>query len=355
MDFSTSHGPVNPGQPPRPAEKVDRLTEPKGGQGAGPNLPIEDISPGYYGLPVLKTPVWRWEVWAYFFLGGLAAGSFVVASLARLFGDVDDRPIWRTGYLISLLAVLGCPPFLIKDLGRPARFLNMLRIFKPQSPMSLGVWGLLGFSGCALGQALISLRADVNVVEVGRPRRGSLNRGVAALGTVLGLFLGSYTGVLLSVTSVPLWSRSRLLGPTFLASALSSGTAAVSLGLLVSGQTTPKREAALDRFKLVTLIAEAIGLTLFLRETGRAARPLFSFQQMGRSFLLGAVGLGVGVPIFSRLLAGSSCRFMSGLSAVATLIGSLLLRRSIVEAGHWSAEDAEMTFWHTDRAKRGAR
>jgi len=79
-----------------------------------------------------------------------------------------------------------------------------------------------------------------------------------------------------------------------------------------------------------------------------------SSQQLGRSFLGGAVGLGIGAPILLRLVGGPSLRLTSVLSAVATLIGGLLLRRSIVEAGHWSADDADTTFWHTNPAKRGA-
>src|SRR5437763_8966463 len=102
--------------------------------------------PNYYDYPVLKAPVWRWEIIWYFFVGGLAAGCYVIATIASLFGSKEHRAVVRTGYYLSLLAVLPCPPLLIKDLGRPERFLNMLRIFKVRSPMSMGVWGLLSFS-----------------------------------------------------------------------------------------------------------------------------------------------------------------------------------------------------------------
>src|SRR5579884_2858241 len=163
-----------------------------------PNRLAADEAPsarGYYGLPVLKTPVWRWEVWAYFFLGGLAAGSYLVASLATLFGDERDRPARRLGYLISFASISACPPLLIKDLGRPKRFLNMLRIFKPQSPMSMGVWGLLAFSGCSALQALQVLLESRNGLVADARRRVPF-RLIAALGTMLGAFLGGYTGVL---------------------------------------------------------------------------------------------------------------------------------------------------------------
>ena len=104
------------------------------------------MEPSYYDYPVLKGPTWRWEIIWYFFFGGLAAGCYVIASIASLFGGKEDRAVVRAGYYLSLLAILPCPPLLIKDLGRPERFLHMLRLFKVKSPMSVGTWGLVSFS-----------------------------------------------------------------------------------------------------------------------------------------------------------------------------------------------------------------
>jgi formate-dependent nitrite reductase membrane component NrfD len=242
---------------------------------------------GYYGLPVLKTPVWRWEVWSYFFLGGLAAGSFVVASLARLFGDEHDRPVIRAGFLISFVSVLACPVLLIKDLGRPSRFLNMLRVVKPESPMSMGVWGLLGFSACSALAVLREVFGDRQGL-VGAVVRLVPDRPVAVMGSGLGAFLGGYTGVLLSVTSVPLWSRSRLLGPAFLASAFSSGLAAVTFALSLRGRSSQSSLDKLERAKLAAMVGEAAALVGYLRETDRAAQPLVDPSQYGRPFVLGS-------------------------------------------------------------------
>src|SRR2546423_14107030 len=114
--------------------------------GYTPDLECEQQEPTYYDYPVLKAPIWRWEIVWYFFLGGLAAGCYIIASIAALFGSQEDLAVAKTGYYLSLLALLPCPPLLIKDLGRPERFLNMLRVFKVKSPMSMGVWALLGFS-----------------------------------------------------------------------------------------------------------------------------------------------------------------------------------------------------------------
>src|SRR3989440_222782 len=114
--------------------------------GYTPDSEREREEPSYYDFPVLKAPTWHWEITWYFFFGGLAAGCYVIASIASLFGSREDRAVARTGYYLSLLSLVPCPPLLIKDLGRPERFLHMLRIFKVKSPMSMGTWGLVSFS-----------------------------------------------------------------------------------------------------------------------------------------------------------------------------------------------------------------
>src|SRR5258708_3702498 len=93
--------------------------------GYTPNPGQELKEPTYYDYPVLKQPFWGWEIIWYFFFGGLAAGCYIIASLAALFGSREDRATVRAGYYLSLLALLPCPVLLIKDLGQPERFLNM--------------------------------------------------------------------------------------------------------------------------------------------------------------------------------------------------------------------------------------
>jgi len=105
--------------------------------GYTPDPERELQEPSYYDYPVLKAPTWHWEIIWYFFFGGLAAGCYVIASIALLFGTREDRAVARAGYYLSLLSLVPCPLLLIKDLGRPERFLHMLRIFKVKSPMSM--------------------------------------------------------------------------------------------------------------------------------------------------------------------------------------------------------------------------
>ncbi len=100
----------------------------------------------YYGLPALKPPTWTWEVPLYFFIGGIAGVSSCIAFIAHIFGA--DPALIRLSLWIGLGGAAICPILLISDLGRPSRFLNMLRVFKLRSPMSLGAWILVAFSGC---------------------------------------------------------------------------------------------------------------------------------------------------------------------------------------------------------------
>jgi hypothetical protein len=117
----------------------------KGVDVAGGPIPRK---PGYYGQPVVKPPVWTWEIPLYFFFGGMAGMSAVIASGAVLFHHVDvaRAAMW----LASIAGAVLSPILLIMDLGRPRLFLNMLRVFKHRSAMSMGAWILSAFGACAV-------------------------------------------------------------------------------------------------------------------------------------------------------------------------------------------------------------
>src|SRR3712207_145710 len=157
------------------------------------------------------------------------------------------------------------PPLLIMDLGRPERFYNMLRVFKPRSPMSMGAWALSVFGGLAAA----SVGADL----IGRRREAKLLGGANA---IVGGYLGSYTGVLLASTAVPVWARSKLfLGPVFVATATASGAAATRLTLVAAGLPTghPTREA-LGRVEAGAMTAELVLSEINERRLGRLAEAL---------------------------------------------------------------------------------
>jgi len=318
----------------------------------------------YYHYPVLKQPFWGWEITWYFFFGGLAAGCYVIASIAALFGSRDDRVVARTGYYLSLLALLPCPPLLIKDLGRPERFLNMLRVFKVKSPMSMGVWGLVSFSLFSGMTAFIQAARDGILGRWWAPRLlAALPQKLIALpGTAFGIFLGGYTGVLLAATSIPLWSRSKFLGAIFVSSALSTSSALIALALRLTRATRATRAPVhtlhkLERLEWAALLVEMTGLLVFLRGSGRAARPLVGDgpAEHGTTFWRVVFGGGLALPWILQtfsLLGGRSGRWKGGIGIVISLlvlIGGYFLRRTMIDAGCTSSLDARTTLWNARR------
>jgi formate-dependent nitrite reductase membrane component NrfD len=302
---------------------------------------------GYYNYPVVRRPVWTWEVPMYFWLGGMAAGAYVTASLAQNFGSADDRRVAAGGFYVAAAAVLPCAPLLIGDLGRPQRFHHMLRIFKPLSPMNLGAWTLTGFTPIAFARAASHaagtglLRGPLGMLASFVP-----NRLAELTGVVLGLTLAGYSGVLLAATNIPLWAKSKLLGGLFMASALASGSAAVTLQAARRGvpDATLHRLGTLES---VASIGEMAMLTGYLVQSGKTARPLTT-GRFAAPFWLGAVGAGAVLPLllhqFARRRNGRSRRSLSSAAAICTIAGSLALRWSIFEAGKDSSEDQAASF-----------
>jgi len=326
--------------------------------GYTPDLDHELQEPSYYDYPVLKAPVWRWEIIWYFFFGGLAAGCYVIASIAALFGSREDRAVARTGYYLSLLAILPCPLLLTKDLGRPERFLHMLRIFKVKSPMSMGTWGLVSFSLFSGVTAVIQAARDGILGRWwGARLLAALPQRLIALpGTVLGIFLGGYTGVLLTATSVPLWSRSKVLGAVFISSAFSTSSALISLVLRFT-HTPAHTLHKLERLEWVALLVEMMDLVTFLRGSGRAARPLVGTApaEHGRTFWRFVFGGGLALPWLLQtlsLVGGRSGKRRNGRGIVISLLvlmGGYFLRRTMIEAGRSSSTDARTTLWNAKR------
>src|SRR4029077_14803159 len=184
----------------------------------------------YYNLPALKPPVWTWEVPLFFFRGGISGVSACMAFAAQLFQD--DVALIRALLWIALIGAAICPALLIADLGRPTRFLNMLRVFKRQSPMSLGAWILMAFSGCAF----LALAGHELILH---GYRHPLLYAVRWIGegsaTITGLLLASYTGVLIGATAIPVWNTNRKILPLhFLTSGLGGSAAILELlGFLI--------------------------------------------------------------------------------------------------------------------------
>ncbi len=299
---------------------------------------------GYYGLPVLKRPRWKWEIAVYFWTGGIAAGAYLIAAIADLFGDEHDRATVRLGRLLALPLVVASAALLIKDLGRPEKFYNMLRIFKLKSPMSAGAWGLFVFGGFA------GLSGLLEVLAAGDSLR-RVRRLVGLLGAPFGLFLGGYTGVLISATAIPLWARNRLLwGPTFIASAFSTGVAAIEALLALTGQGSGEALGKLDRVHRLGLTAEAALLAAGLARLGSSGRPLMR-GRWSSLFVPGALGVGLLLPLVLSLLPRrrEARPGLTLLQATCVLVGGLIFRTCIVYTGKDSADDPGAYFAMTRR------
>src|SRR5881396_2972160 len=169
---------------------------------AGSPFPMASPDTGYYGIPLLKKPAWTWEIPLYFFTGGTAGAAAVVGAIANYTGA--DRRLVRDARWIAAAGSIISPALLISDLGRPSRFLNMLRVFKPQSPMSVGVWTLLGFSTGSLAAAFAGSIRERYGESI--PIRVVENAGEAA-SLLFGLPFSNYTGVLIGATAIPAWNE----------------------------------------------------------------------------------------------------------------------------------------------------
>lgn len=313
---------------------------------------VEDTSrSSYYGMPVIKPPHWKWLIINYFFLGGLSAGSFVIAVIARLLGGESGKRIARAGHYISLAALIPSPILLILDLGRPERFLNMLRVLKLRSPMSVGTWGLVTFSGfCVLGAAVQAARDGLlNGIPLLRTLLLKLPHHVFnVVGSGFGFFVGGYTGVLLGATAVPLWAKNRMvLGPMFLASAMLSGVSAISVALGLQRKTDDVALRRLGRLQTLILALDVALHTAMEQGTGKTVGKPLHEGRTGAVYRWGAWRLGVLAPFALRLLTawrGGGRRDVTLLSSLLALAGSYALRYSMTMGGRESAIDPQATF-----------
>lgn len=269
----------------------------------------------YYGKPILKEPAWKQpDVPLYLFLGGAAGASATMAALA----DVTGRPrLARIGRLVASGGSVASVGALIHDLGRPERFLHMLRVLKPTSPLSVGSWILSPFSGLAAVAAASEVTGKLPVI----------GRLAGAGAGVLGPAMCTYTAVLLADTATPSWHEAHGTLPVlFAGSALTSGAGAA----LLAGETGPVVRAGLAG-AAAELVAEhhletGLGLASEPYRTGRASKLLKAAKA------LTAAGAGL------SLVAGRS-RVAGALAGAAYLASGLCTRFGVYAAGVASTKD----------------
>ncbi|MDT0317552.1 NrfD/PsrC family molybdoenzyme membrane anchor subunit [Streptomyces millisiae] len=277
----------------------------------------------YYGRPVIKAPAWEpRDIAGYLFLGGLAGAGSVLAAGAQLTGRAATA---RAMKLSSLSAVSLSVAALVNDLGRPARFGNMLRVVKPTSPMSVGSWLLAGYGPLAGAAAVSELTGRA-------PRAG---RAATAGAACLGPAVAAYTGVLIADTAVPAWHTAhRELPYVFVGSA---AAAAAGMALLAGprAENRPARRAA-----VLGTVTELAALGAARRRAGVVAET-YEGGPAGR-LLAAARRLGVAGAAAGWLLGGRS-RTVAAVSGAALLASSACTRFGIFHAGLASARDPKYT------------
>jgi formate-dependent nitrite reductase membrane component NrfD len=296
----------------------------------GAPFPVASPETGYYGIHLLKEPQWTPDVPLYFFTGGAAGSAAVIGAVADWIGK--DPELARRARWMAFGGAMVSSALLIHDLGKPKRFLNMLRVFKIQSPMSVGAWTLAAFGGSAAASVFAKAaerrfgdRFAVRVI-------GNLGQFFSAL---LGLPLHNYTGVLIGATAIPVWNKNiQTLPIHFGASGVQAGVSLLEL----MGHSDSR---ALNILGIGSALWESWeGLHVETRSEAEL-QPLKSGLS-GAITRVGGVVSGPGA-LALRLLAAVSGRERSSkfrrAAAACGVIGSLLTRYGWMQAGRTSARD----------------
>ncbi|MBW8873466.1 MAG: polysulfide reductase NrfD [Acidobacteria bacterium] len=297
-----------------------------------PSHSFSEDEPTYYERPVLKEPVWIWAVPLYFYAGGTAGAAAVLAATAQALAGDELHGLVRTCRWVAAVGGAAGSALLIRDLGRPERFLHMLRVIRPTSAMSLGSWVLAGAASATMGSALLSDHG-------GLP--GRLGHFAGSLAGLLGMPLAGYTAVLLGNTAVPVWKATRRSLPhLFIGSAVSG---AASLFGLLPVDLSPREVRIVERFGMMGKVADLAAMTVVEHEADRiepVGRPL---REGISGALWTAARVLTGASLALSLLSGRSRakRAAGGLLGTA---GALALRFAIFHAGKASARDPRATF-----------
>ncbi|GAA2154513.1 polysulfide reductase NrfD [Nocardioides koreensis] len=305
---------------------------PKGGGGRGDRLMVPEAEfESYYGKQIIKTPTWKTpDVPLYLFLGGMAGGSALLAEGAALQGLPTLEKVARGAAAAG--AGIGTV-FLVHDLGRPERFLNMLRVFKPTSPLSVGSFILAPFSAFATA-------AFGSQVTGWFPRLGRLaGVGAAAFGPPL----ATYTAALFANTAVPIWHEGHRELPFVFGGSGAAAAGGVAMMLAPAAQSGPAVRMALAGAAL-----DVGALEVMNRRLGMIAEPYeqgFSGRLMKTARALTGAGAGLSLlgALGKRGGKGRRSRVARVAAGAAYVAGSVTLRFGVFEAGLASARDPKYT------------
>jgi formate-dependent nitrite reductase membrane component NrfD len=276
----------------------------------------------YYGRPVLKEPPWKPQIPFYLFTGGLAGGS----SLLHGFAQIRGQPrLARTALYVGAAADIVSPALLVSDLGRPERFLNMLRVFKVTSPMSVGSWILFVSGGSSNIAAVLQFFGVLKRVR----------RTAEVVSFLAGAPLATYTGVLLADTAIPVWHEARRELPWLFGASASASAGAAATLLLPSEDAGPAR-----RLAIAGAMTEGAVMNLMEHRLGFVG-DVYKGGAAGRLARVARASTAAGAALLA--LRGKRSRAAAIGGSALVLAGELALRWAVFRAGFQSARDPRYT------------
>jgi formate-dependent nitrite reductase membrane component NrfD len=284
----------------------------------------------YYGRPIVKEPVWQPEIPTYFFTGGIAGGCSLLHGVARVAGH---ERLAKTALYVGAAADVVSPALLVSDLGRPERFLNMLRVFKVTSPMSVGSWVLFVSGGASNTAAVLALTDRLRPVKW----------AAEVVSFLAGAPLATYTGTLIADTAIPVWHGARKELPwLFGASAAASAGAATTL-FMPTGEAGPARRLA------VAGVAAELGVMEAMQHRLGFVGEVYKQDAAGKLARASRVLTTTGAAVLAT--RGRRSRGAAVAGSALVLAGELALRWSVFRAGFQSARDPRYTVIPQKRRK----
>ena len=306
-----------------------------GGRREAPAVPDAEFS-SYYGQPIVKPVPWDYKISAYLFLGGIAGTSGIIQAGASATGNTV---LQRNSRLVAMVGVGLSGIALVADLGRPERFLNMLRTVKLTSPMSVGTWILTayaGFGSVTTAKEVLDLLPSRGPLPVLSRLTGALETPSTVGQALMGAPLAAYTAVLLADTAHPVWHESRRELPFVFVGSAALASGGVQMVLTPTAHAAPVRRLAL--LGVATDLVAMHRLEQHLEELD-IDEPITSGEGAGKLRLAKALVVAGGL---GTLLSGRS-RVLAVASGAALAAASALTRFGIVEAGIESATDPKYT------------
>jgi formate-dependent nitrite reductase membrane component NrfD len=280
----------------------------------------------YYNLPLLKEPVWKLDIPTYYYLGGAAGTAFALGAAAQLFHDRRLDGLIRHCHWIGIIGSTVGAGLLVHDLGRPERFLNMLRVFRPTSPMNLGAWILAGAAPLGIISGLLT-RSSGGVLAVAGEFSGY---GAGLFGTAL----AGYTGVLVGNTAIPVWKESRLILPIlFYASSMASVASLLELTF-----QNPLANRITFLFGSAGRVAELTAAYVMEKEASRVPGVGKPLREGASGMLWKTAGALTAASLVLSILPGKSVT-KRRVAGILGTIGALCLRFAIHYAGIRSSRD----------------